>query len=255
MEQGSCSEDDSDTENATKLKRPLDLLGVTESQHLPPTDHRHSATSLDSGRGSACASSSDGIKPNSSSTPLHLSKDNGVPGANSSPPESISSSSADSCNSSSSSGAQVEPKIDVQTNESSPIDLPQPMRQLGETGLITEWLRSVDLLQYGNCILDAGYELSVLAKAAPEDLIACGVTNPRDRQRMRSELSKLRLTDSWIVPVNPSINDQLSLDAWLKSLNMYYLYHANLEQAQIFTLKQVSELNWEDLQDLGINKL
>ncbi len=53
----------------------------------------------------------------------------------------------------------------------------------------------------------AGYDLSTLCRATPEDLNACGVTNPRDRQQLRARLGRLQLPESLPdhVPVSSGI--------------------------------------------------
>lgn len=52
------------------------------------------------------------------------------------------------------------------------------------------------LFSYTPCIVAAGYDLNTLRRATPEDLNACGVTNPRDRQQLRARLTRLQLPES-----------------------------------------------------------
>ena len=51
-------------------------------------------------------------------------------------------------------------------------------------------------VSYAPCLVAAGYDLGTLRRATPEDLNACGVTNPRDRQQLRARLSRLQLPEN-----------------------------------------------------------
>ncbi|KAL5969682.1 Caskin-1 [Taenia solium] len=62
--------------------------------------------------------------------------------------------------------------------------------------LLVNWLLSAGFSDYTPCLVAAGYDLSTLRRATPEDLNACGVTNPRDRQQLRARLSRLQLPEN-----------------------------------------------------------
>ncbi|VDL93292.1 unnamed protein product [Schistocephalus solidus] len=114
--------------------------------------------------------------------------------------------------------------------------------------LLKNWLSSAGFADYITCLASAGYDLGTLRRATPEDLNACGITNPRDRQQLRTRLARLQLPES--LPDNvPS-----SVCEWLSLLNLGAYWPA-LQCQGFTTFERISALTWEDLEEVGISKL
>ncbi|VDK41379.1 unnamed protein product [Taenia asiatica] len=104
------------------------------------------------------------------------------------------------------------------------------------------------LSSYTPCLVAAGYDLSTLRRATPEDLNACGVTNPRDRQQLRARLSRLQL------PENLPDHIPACVFEWLSILNLTSYWPAFQTQG-LTTFEKIAVLTWEDLEEIGITKL
>ncbi|EUB58841.1 Caskin-1 [Echinococcus granulosus] len=109
-------------------------------------------------------------------------------------------------------------------------------------------LRLIPTSSYTPCLVAAGYDLSTLRRATPEDLNACGVTNPRDRQQLRARLSRLQL------PENLPDHIPSCVFEWLSILNLTSYWPAFQTQG-LTTFEKVAVLTWEDLEEIGIMKL
>ncbi|XP_048868743.1 caskin-1 isoform X1 [Brienomyrus brachyistius] len=131
---------------------------------------------------------------------------------------------------------------------------PQPQRK-GEIPLdaksseaVVQWLSEFQLQVYSPNFIDAGYEISTISRMTPEDLTAIGVTKPGHRKKVASEISKLSVTD-WLPDQKPA-----NLAEWLSmiGLSQYYqvLVHNGYENIDFIT-----DITWEDLQEIGITKL
>ncbi|CDI97077.1 Sterile alpha motif SAM [Echinococcus multilocularis] len=255
---------------------------------LMDSSNRNSATSLDSGRGSAYATSSEGSKMISTSTcatfphphqhlqqvcptqPLNMiprvppsclhrmtsvtsasataatsSHPRGgyraasvQPCASSTCSSASSASSASSGESSCSSCAAAVSSVSSGTSscDRSPVEL------------LVNWLLSAGFSDYTPCLVAAGYDLSTLRRATPEDLNACGVTHPRDRQQLRARLSRLQLPEN-LPDYIPSC-----VFEWLSILNLTSYWPAFQTQG-LTTFEKVAVLTWEDLEEIGIMKL
>ncbi|VDM17157.1 unnamed protein product [Hydatigera taeniaeformis] len=114
--------------------------------------------------------------------------------------------------------------------------------------LLVNWLLSAGFSDYTPCLVAAGYDLSTLRRATPEDLNACGVTNPRDRQQLRARLSRLQL------PENLPDHIPACVFEWLSILNLTSYWPAFQTQG-LTTFEKIVVLTWEDLEEIGITKL
>ncbi|VDD83959.1 unnamed protein product [Mesocestoides corti] len=277
---------------STALQLPGGLTSTDKQPTLPPplvghanpiaSSNRNSAASLDSGRGSAYATSSDGTKTVSTGVsatfpqPYHhvsTSVDYGqakcphlasgaTPPYYMSPPASLCSpsrrtpqgyhrtpsahpsastcSSASSASSGASSGGSSCSSCSGASGNVSSDRTP--------VELLVNWLSSAGFSDYTTCLVSAGYDLSTLRRATPEDLNACGVTNPRHRQQLRARLSRLQL------PENLPDHIPVSVFEWLSILNLTNYWPAFQSQG-LLTFEKISVLTWEDLEEIGITKL
>lgn len=114
--------------------------------------------------------------------------------------------------------------------------------------LIYCWLRSFQLDMYVGNFLSAGYDLSTISRMTPEDLTAIGVTKPGHRKKISTEINRLSVADG--LPQKTPVD----LWDWLSQLGLPE-YHKQLSENGYESLSSVTELTWEELQDIGIHRL
>ncbi|XP_066443608.1 caskin-2 isoform X2 [Eleutherodactylus coqui] len=114
--------------------------------------------------------------------------------------------------------------------------------------LIYCWLRSFQLDSYVGNFLSSGYDLSTISRMTPEDLTAIGVTKPGHRKKISTEISRLSVADG--LPQKTPVD----LWDWLSQLGLPE-YHKQLSENGYESLTSVTELTWEELQEIGIHRL
>ncbi|XP_058064419.1 uncharacterized protein LOC131214077 [Anopheles bellator] len=113
---------------------------------------------------------------------------------------------------------------------------------------ISEWLMEIHFHEYTYLFLDAGYDLATIARMTPEDLTAIGIRKPNHRERLKRHIDALKLSDALPVYVPGSIEE------WLRLLRLEEYVQPLLAQGYQ-TVHDVTQLTWEDLEDIGIVKL
>ncbi|CAH8615009.1 unnamed protein product [Heterobilharzia americana] len=111
------------------------------------------------------------------------------------------------------------------------------------------WLRSVGLSRLSGCLSKAGFDLWTLCHTTPEELNACGITNPYDRQILRNELVNLQLSDPITEQQLPTSVQDLMIQLHLQQ------YWPKLHDQGFITFEQVVRITWDDLEEIGILKL
>ncbi|XP_034165809.1 caskin-1 isoform X7 [Pangasianodon hypophthalmus] len=81
-----------------------------------------------------------------------------------------------------------------------------------------------------------------------KDLTAIGVTKPGHRKKMLSEINKLSVTE-WTLDKKPA-----NLCEWLNMIGLSQ-YHQILVQNGYENIDFITDITWEDLQEIGITKL
>ncbi|ODN01173.1 Caskin-1, partial [Orchesella cincta] len=119
---------------------------------------------------------------------------------------------------------------------------------LPDTEILNAWLTGVHFECYYQNFIQAGYDMQTIVKMTPEDLNAIGITKPNHRKRLKSEISQLIIPDG-LLDYIPS-----TIEEWLRALRMEE--YAEKLKAQGYTnVRQVTNITWEDLEDIGILKL
>ncbi|XP_049773009.1 caskin-2 isoform X7 [Schistocerca cancellata] len=184
---------------------------------------RHSTASLDSGR----ASGYHLLGPSSGGAGLR------GPGALSSSPR---------CSLSSSSLASSE--------LGGPAARAERLLQQGvpDQDVLHAWLMDLHFEEYFPLFASAGYDMPTICKMTPEDLTAIGIKKPNHRKKLKAEIAQLNISDG--------LPDYIpgSLDEWLRLLRLEE-YGPALHQQCYKTVEDVTQLTWEDLEDIGIVKL
>ncbi|KAH8355343.1 hypothetical protein KR093_011320, partial [Drosophila rubida] len=114
--------------------------------------------------------------------------------------------------------------------------------------LILDWLLEMKHEEYAQLFIAAGYDLPTIARMTPEDLTAIGIKNPHHRERIKQRIDKLQVLDNLPHFVPGSIEE------WLQLLRLEEYIQPLLEQ-NYKTVRDVTQVTWEDLEDIGIVKL
>ncbi|XP_055752602.1 caskin-1 isoform X2 [Salvelinus fontinalis] len=113
---------------------------------------------------------------------------------------------------------------------------------------VVQWLSDSQLQVYAPNFISAGYDIATISRMTPEDLTAIGVTKPGHRKKMTSEINKLSVTE-WLPDQKPS-----SLAEWLSAIGLSQ-YQQVLVQNGYENIDFITDITWEDLQEIGIIKL
>uniref|UniRef100_A0A1I8NQ83 SAM domain-containing protein n=1 Tax=Stomoxys calcitrans TaxID=35570 RepID=A0A1I8NQ83_STOCA len=114
--------------------------------------------------------------------------------------------------------------------------------------LIVDWLMEMKYEEYAQLFIAAGYDLPTIARMTPEDLTAIGIKNPQHRERIKQRIDKLQVLDNLPHFVPGSIEE------WLQLLRLEEYLQPLLDQ-NYKTVRDVTQVTWEDLEDIGIVKL
>uniref|UniRef100_A0A8C7N1Z8 CASK interacting protein 1 n=1 Tax=Oncorhynchus kisutch TaxID=8019 RepID=A0A8C7N1Z8_ONCKI len=113
---------------------------------------------------------------------------------------------------------------------------------------VIQWLSDFQLQVYAPNFISAGYDIATISRMTPEDLTAIGVTKPGHRKKMTSEINKLSVTE-WLPDQKPA-----SLAEWLSAIGLSQ-YQQVLVQNGYENIDFITDITWEDLQEIGIMKL
>ncbi|MCJ8739538.1 hypothetical protein PDJAM_G00048420 [Pangasius djambal] len=139
-----------------------------------------------------------------------------------------------------------------QSVSSCPVHEPHYTERKGDEGksseAVIEWLSEFQLQLYAPYFISAGYDIYTISRMTPEDLTAIGVTKPGHRKKMLSEINKLSVTE-WALDQKPA-----NLCEWLNMIGLSQ-YHQILVQNGYENIDFITDITWEDLQEIGITKL
>ncbi|XP_072098642.1 caskin-2-like isoform X3 [Mobula birostris] len=113
---------------------------------------------------------------------------------------------------------------------------------------IFNWLSEFQLQHYTVNFINAGYDVPTISRMTPEDLTAIGVTKPGHRKKISTEIGKLSIPE-WLPDYKP-----VDLFEWLSAIGLSQ-YHKKLVDNGYDSITFVSEITWEDLQEIGITQL
>ncbi|XP_025954660.2 caskin-2 isoform X3 [Dromaius novaehollandiae] len=125
---------------------------------------------------------------------------------------------------------------------------PEQLLEGKDAEAIYNWLREFQLESYTANFLNAGYDVPTISRMTPEDLTAIGVTKPGHRKKISTEIGQLSIAE-WLPSYIPA-----DLMDWLSAIGLPQ-YHKKLVNNGYDSITIVTDLTWEDLQEIGINKL
>lgn len=154
------------------------------------------------------------------------------------------------------------------------------MCQRTDHEIICDWLRELCFEEYAPLFSAAGYDMPTISRMTPEDLTAIGIKKPRHRERIKQHIDALQLPDNLphTVPVSTRSYRatttlhvivtaitlifiiclitlaQGSIEEWLRLLRLDEYTQPLLAQGYQ-TVRDVTQLPWEDMEDIGIVKL
>ncbi|XP_008829631.1 caskin-2 [Nannospalax galili] len=125
---------------------------------------------------------------------------------------------------------------------------PEQLLEGKDAQAIHNWLSEFQLEGYTAHFLQAGYDVPTISRMTPEDLTAIGVTKPGHRKKIASEIAQLSIAE-WLPNYIP-----MDLLEWLCALGLPQ-YHKQLVSSGYDSMGLVADLTWEELQEIGVNKL
>ncbi|XP_048673452.2 caskin-2 isoform X2 [Caretta caretta] len=125
---------------------------------------------------------------------------------------------------------------------------PEQLLEGKDAEAIYNWLSEFQLEFYTANFLNAGYDVPTISRMTPEDLTAIGVTKPGHRKKISTEIGQLSIAE-WLPNYIPA-----DLMEWLSAIGLPQ-YHKKLVSNGYDSISIVTDLTWEDLQEIGINKL
>ncbi|XP_060108041.1 caskin-2 isoform X2 [Heteronotia binoei] len=125
---------------------------------------------------------------------------------------------------------------------------PEQLLEGKDAEAIYNWLSEFQLECYTANFLNSGYDVPTISRMTPEDLTAIGVTKPGHRKKISTEIGQLSIAE-WLPNYIPD-----DLMEWLSAIGLPQ-YHKKLVSNGYDSIGIVTDLTWEDLQEIGINKL
>uniref|UniRef100_A0A2K6T540 Caskin-1 n=1 Tax=Saimiri boliviensis boliviensis TaxID=39432 RepID=A0A2K6T540_SAIBB len=113
---------------------------------------------------------------------------------------------------------------------------------------VGQWLTAFQLQLYAPNFISAGYDLPTISRMTPEDLTAIGVTKPGHRKKIAAEISGLSIPD-WLPEHKPA-----NLAVWLSMIGLAQYYKVLVDNGYE-NIDFITDITWEDLQEIGITKL
>lgn len=117
-----------------------------------------------------------------------------------------------------------------------------------EAEVLRRWLCEQRFEEYFHLFVQSGYDMPTISRMTPEDLTAIGITNPSHRKKLKVEIGKLNISDG-LPDYIPN-----SLDEWLRLLRLDE-YSVCLQQQGYNKVNDVIGIAWEDLEEIGIQRL
>uniref|UniRef100_A0A8C5P2V3 Caskin-1 n=1 Tax=Jaculus jaculus TaxID=51337 RepID=A0A8C5P2V3_JACJA len=125
---------------------------------------------------------------------------------------------------------------------------PEPASEGKSAEVVSQWLATFQLQLYAPNFTSAGYDLPTISRMTPEDLTAIGVTKPGHRKKITAEISGLSIPD-WLPEHKPA-----NLAVWLSMIGLAQYYKVLVDNGYE-NIDFITDITWEDLQEIGITKL
>ncbi|KAM4698601.1 caskin-1 [Rhinophrynus dorsalis] len=124
----------------------------------------------------------------------------------------------------------------------------EPMTEGKSSEAVFQWLCKFQLQLYAPNFINAGYDIPTISRMTPEDLTAIGVTKPGHRKKIFSEINSLNIGE-WLPEYKPA-----NLSLWLNMIGLSQYFKVLIENGYE-NIDFITDITWEDLQEIGITKL
>ncbi|XP_026540176.1 caskin-1, partial [Notechis scutatus] len=124
----------------------------------------------------------------------------------------------------------------------------EPQSEGKSSEAVYQWLYKFQLQLYASNFINAGYDIPTISRMTPEDLTAIGVTKPGHRKKIASEINILNIPE-WLPEYKPA-----NLALWLSMIGLAQYYKVLVENGYE-NIDFITDITWEDLQEIGIIKL
>ncbi|XP_015678319.1 caskin-1 [Protobothrops mucrosquamatus] len=124
----------------------------------------------------------------------------------------------------------------------------EPQSEGKSSEAVYQWLYKFQLQLYASNFINAGYDIPTISRMTPEDLTAIGVTKPGHRKKIASEINNLNIPE-WLPEYKPA-----NLALWLSMIGLAQYYKVLVENGYE-NIDFITDITWEDLQEIGITKL
>ncbi|KAJ8318212.1 hypothetical protein KUTeg_003303 [Tegillarca granosa] len=217
-----------------------DMRATSPSKGSPTNSNRNSVASSDSGRGTGH------LEPRAVHSYVNVQINNQHRLSNQSYESGVSS--RQSYHSTSSSSVGSLDRLE-ETGHSSQINVAELFQAgMPDHEVMRAWLRDLRYEEYHNNFMQAGYDMPTVSRMTPEDLTAIGITKPGHRKRLKAEIARLNIHDG--IPEHVP-NDVLE---WLRYLHLEH-YYSILSKQGYNDIESLTDITWEDLEEIGIQKL
>ncbi|XP_055955084.1 caskin-2 isoform X2 [Patella vulgata] len=218
-----------------------DMRGSSPAKESPANSNRNSAASSDSGRGFSTGHVEHKI-PNI----VNVQVNNQHRLSGQSYESGVSSRQSYHSTSSSSLGSLDRLEESGSTSNINVLELFQA--GVPDHEVLHAWLHDLRYEEYYSNFQQAGYDMPTISRMTPEDLTAIGITKPAHRKRLKAEIARLNIPDG-IPDFKP--NDLME---WLHLLGLGQ-YYDTLVRQEYDDIEYVTGITWEDLEEIGIQRL
>ncbi|XP_062615346.1 caskin-2-like isoform X2 [Saccostrea cucullata] len=224
-----------------------DIRNAGHGKGSPTNSNRNSAASSDSGRGYSTGHldhANANVKPPHNFANVQINNNNRL----SSQSYESGVSSRQSYHSTSSSSVGSLDRLE-ESGQMSTINVAELFRAgMPDHEVMRVWLRDLRFEEYCILFVQAGYDMPTISHMTPQDLSAIGITKPGHRKRLKAEIARLNIHDG-IPDFKP-----VDMMEWLHMLGLEQYYNT-LSQQGYTDLDKVTDITWEDLEEIGIQKL
>ena len=126
---------------------------------------------------------------------------------------------------------------------------------LTDSQIIFNWLSEMNLQQYYENFVQAGYDLITIMKTTPADLSAIGISDPSHRNLIKQQMQRINI-DELDNKLNFVLSNVNTIDDLLKLIHLEQYFDSITQLGNFKSLHEMlNALTWEDLEEIGIKKL
>jgi hypothetical protein len=126
---------------------------------------------------------------------------------------------------------------------------------LNDSQIIFNWLSDMNLQQYYENFVLAGYDIYSMMKTTPSDLSAIGISDPSHRNLIKQQMQRINI-DELDNKLNYVLSNVNSIECLLRLIHLEQYLDSLTQLGNFKSLQEMlNTLTWEDLEEIGIKKL